>query len=156
MINTQLNIHMIPRDIDNAHRLGPYKEGGTRHVIVKFVNRHVKNRVLAYRKRLRGTHISVYEDLTRLNNEVFASARLNMAEDVDQAWSRDGKLFVKWKAGANVERITYKDYQWWLDLPWPPRKPTRTTAGTGAGTATPAGAPVAEPEPAVENASTEP
>lgn len=128
MINTKLKLPLIIRDIDNAHRLGPYVQGRNRQVIVKFVNRHIKNRILAARRTLKGSGIRIYEDLTRLNNEVLASARKKAPDEVSQAWSRDGKLFVKWKSSDKANQITFKDYQSWLELPWPATNPVNVNA----------------------------
>ena len=119
LFKSKLNIDLDQKDIDVAHRLGNYNEGRNRQVILKFVNRHEKSRVMAIKKQLKNSGTSIFEDLSRLNSEVLASARKKMPQEVDQTWSRNGKLFVKWKADSTVEQIKFCDYQQCLDMPWP-------------------------------------
>ena len=53
LLNTKLDLQLTPNLIDIAHRLGPYKPGLDRRVIVKFVHRQIKHQVLFKRKMLR-------------------------------------------------------------------------------------------------------
>ena len=63
--------------------------------------------------------MSIFEDLTPINNEVLASTRKKRPDDVDQSWVSNGKIFVKWKLDGKIEHLEYKHYQGWLDLDWP-------------------------------------
>ena len=107
-------------DIDIAHRLGRYDENKIRPMIVKFVSRQTKYNVMRNTKHLRGTKLSVNEDLTRLNQQdfVLSSVRLKSKDKVVKAWSFEGKLYLKDKKDK-TEVVTYSKYQMWLDLPWP-------------------------------------
>ena len=116
-INQNLDLNLTPQSIDIAHRLGPYT-GRNRRVIVKFVHRQVKHMIMEKASWLKGTGIIIFEDLTQLHNKVLASARKKSPDEVDEAWYRNGGIYIKWKASGTVEKLAYKDYQTWLDLPW--------------------------------------
>ena len=63
-------------EIDIAHRLGKFKQGKQRPIIVKFVRRQTKIKVFKQAKQLRQSSIYINEDLTKLNQEVLSSVRL--------------------------------------------------------------------------------
>ena len=122
VLNTNMDLDLTPQNIDIAHRLGPYKYGRNRNVIVKFVHRQVTHMVLNKRRMLKGKGIAIYEDLTQLNNVVLASTRKKMPDVVDQSWFRNGCIYVKAKADGTVKQLEFNDYQGWLDLKWPEDK----------------------------------
>ena len=47
--------------------------------------------------------------------------RLKDKANVAKAWSFEGKLYLKDKAGK-TEVVPYSKYQTWLDLKWPKEK----------------------------------
>lgn len=50
-----------------------------------------------------------------------------MPDEVDRAWSKGGKLFYKLKSDNDtIIEVLYKDYQSWIDLPWPENTETET------------------------------
>ena len=118
IINDKMGLELSMYDIDIAHRLGKYDENKIRPVIVKFVSRQSKYNVMMNTKHLRGTKLSMNEDLTRLNQQVLSSMRLKAKDKVVKAWSFEGKLYLKDKKDK-TEMIPYSKYQAWLDLPWP-------------------------------------
>ena len=118
LLNNKLKVTLQPNLIDIAHRLGPYEQGQNRKVIVRFVHREIKQQVLAKRKMLINSGIAIFEDMSRLNGEILASARKKLPEKVDQAWFTNGQIFVKWKSNE-IERIKFKDFNYWLKLDWP-------------------------------------
>ncbi|KAH3786778.1 hypothetical protein DPMN_164887 [Dreissena polymorpha] len=69
-------------------------------------------------KRLKQAKIYPSEHLTPLNQDVFNSVRLKKRDTVESAWSRDGKIFYKTRDGR-VHRVLYRQYDEWLNLPWP-------------------------------------
>ena len=113
-----MGLEISAYDIDVAHRLGNYQDQKIRPVIVKFVSRQTKFNVMKNTKKLKGTTLSVNEDLTNLNHKVLSSMRLKDKTKVVKAWSYEGKLFFKNKEDKTAV-VTYPDYQAWLDLPWP-------------------------------------
>nr|KAG5708209.1 hypothetical protein BaRGS_021143 [Batillaria attramentaria] len=109
IINEKLELKGIKSaDVDAIHRLGkkpkPRRaeqnhsdsdsdtESRPRAIIVRFVSRKCTQDVLRNRRKLRGTKISIAEDLSR---DRYRLLRQVKEKEVDDAWSRDGKIFVK-------------------------------------------------------------
>ncbi|XP_052814252.1 uncharacterized protein LOC128241369 [Mya arenaria] len=114
---TERNINVTFDDIDIAHRLRKTTDG-KRDVIVRFKSRMKRDLVMRSKRSLRGTGIFIFDDLTKLNHDVFMSVRLKMKDEVDQAWVSNGKILYRNKQDRIV-RVDYSDYDSWLDLPWP-------------------------------------
>jgi len=129
-LNHHLKLNLSKNDIDIAHRLGKHKpEKRGRAVIVKFIQKTTKQNVLAKRKLLKGKGVAVYEDLTRLNSEVLACTRKKLPDEVNDSWSVNGNIFVKWKANEKIDRLKFEEFQRWLDLPWPETTPSEGRRG---------------------------
>ena len=62
-LNEKGNLNVKADDIDIAHRLGKWKAGDNRAIIVKFVRRQSKIEVMKQRKELRQKKVFVNEDL---------------------------------------------------------------------------------------------
>ena len=119
MINKKLNVNMPYNEIDIAHRLGSFKPGSNRGVIVRFVRRQAKANIMSLKKKLKNSGMSMFDDMSGLNSIILACLKKKQPDEVDQAWFANGKHFVKWKADSRVEKIKYEDYDTWLSLPWP-------------------------------------
>lgn len=96
IVKSKLKIDINIRDIDFTHRLGG-KSGANnqrpRAIIVKFVNRHLRNKCLHNRSVLKHTNIVIKEDLTPKR-----AALLKMATNkfgFKHAWSSNGNIIVK-------------------------------------------------------------
>ena len=124
MINHHLDIQLVSKDIDVAHRLGKYVPNKNRPVIVKCVRRQTKIDVMQRANRLKGTNIYVNDDLTKTNAEVLASLRLKDPGRVERAWSRESKLFVKYRGSERSEKVLFDQYKNWLSKPWPKKEST--------------------------------
>ena len=86
-----------------------------------------RDELLRKRRELKGTNIFTSEDLTPTNQLVLACMRKKMPDEVDRAWSKGGKLFYKLKSDKDtIIEVLYKDYQSWIDLPWPENTETET------------------------------
>ena len=72
-------------EIDIAHRLGKFKQGKQRPIIVKFVRRQTKIKVFKHAKQLRQSSIYINEDLTKLNQEELSAVRLKDKDTVKRA-----------------------------------------------------------------------
>lgn len=112
------NLDLKREEIDIAHRLGKKKEGRHRQIILKFQSRMKRDTVLNNRKVFKGSDIFVNEDLTRINQQVLACVRKKMTDEVERAWTRNGRVFYKTKTDTVLE-VKYKEFQHWIDLPWP-------------------------------------
>ena len=103
-------------DIDIAHRLGQKQDNKPRAVIMRFVSRMTRNNIVRNRKTLKGSNIYINEDLTKLNHKVLKCVRTKMTDEVESAWSSNGKIFYKHK-DKSIKEVKPKDYQHWIDLP---------------------------------------
>ena len=116
-LNEIMGVNLHRNDIDIAHRIGRKKKEmkSGRCIIVKFVSRMSKIKCLKARKeKLKGTHIYIQEDLTSLNHSVLMATKGN--NDVDKSWTIDGAIFVKWKGSTDIKKLSYADYDEWLEL----------------------------------------
>ena len=78
IFNDVMGLDLSPYDIDIAHRLGKYDDKKIRPVIVKFVSRQTKYLVMQNANHLKGTKLSLNEDLTMMNQQVLASTRTKL------------------------------------------------------------------------------
>ena len=109
--------------IDIAHRMGKHQKDKHRQIIVKFNSRMKKDQIIRKRKLLKGTDIFISEDLTPTNQLVLACIRRKMPDEVEQSWSKGGRLYYKLKSDLDtVIEVTYKDFQTWINLPLPEKK----------------------------------
>ena len=106
--------------IDVAHRVGDKKKGRHRQIIVKLNSRMKRDEILKNRRLFKGTNIFICEDLTKANQLVLTCLRKKMPDEVDQSWSKGGRLYYKLKRDTDtVLELSYQDFQTWIDLPWP-------------------------------------
>ena len=121
IFNDTMGLELSSWDIDVAHRLGKFDDQKVRSVIVKFVSRQTKYLVMKNAKRLKGTKLSLNEDLTRMNQQVLASMRLKGKGNDSKAWSFEGKLYRLNKKGKS-EVVPFAEFQMWLDKDWPKKQ----------------------------------
>ena len=106
MFKNKLGLTVRREDVDAGHRVG--KRGGARprNIIIKFLRRETKEKVVLERKRLKATGISMGDDLCKgymeLLNRLKADARV-----ADQ-WVWMGKAYYKDQTGR-VSSISYGD-----------------------------------------------
>ena len=74
------------------------------------------------KKNLKGSGISMFDDLTPLISKVLASTRKKRTDEVEQSWFTKGNIFVKWKHDSSVEELKFADYESWVALPWPEKE----------------------------------
>nr|XP_054775106.1 uncharacterized protein LOC129283295 [Lytechinus pictus] len=105
LANKDLGVNVTLGDIDRSHRVGAPrrpvdKMKPPRPIIVKFSSYRVRNLVIKNRKRLKGKHIGIEEDLTATNIILLQKAKDEMKNksNVTAAWSTDGKITVLVKA----------------------------------------------------------
>ncbi len=119
LLSKKLGLKLESKDVDVAHRLGKYTPNKNRPVIVKFVRRQTKIDIMQRAKLLKGTGVFINEDLTKINAEVLSSLRLKEPALVERAWSREGKLFVRYRGQDRNEFVSFDKYKLWLAKPWP-------------------------------------
>ena len=118
VVKKHTGIQLSKTDIDYGHRLGRFKNGKCRPIVIKFVSRDKKIQIMKMSRQLKQGKIYPSEHLTPLNQDVFNSVRLKKRDTVESVWSRSGKIFYKNRDG-NIHRVLYKQYDEWLNLPWP-------------------------------------
>ena len=92
--------HIQKKDFDAVHRIGQKKneknENINRSIIVRFMSRKTRNEVLANRRKLKQSHgrsITIVEDLTKQNYQLFCFAR--DASVTQKAWTTRGTTIIK-------------------------------------------------------------
>lgn len=90
---------------------------GARQIIIRFISRMKRDELLRNRKYLKGSNIFVNEDLTRLNNRVLMTIKKGNPNKIQNAWTKDGKIFYKNFQG-DVIYVPYQEYHEWLNVSW--------------------------------------
>lgn len=80
------------RDFDRAHRLGVMKPNRARPIIIKFVSYGPRRAIFAAKKALKGTKITITEQLTKERMKVLSAARARIG--VTQVWTQDGTIIA--------------------------------------------------------------
>jgi len=102
-IRERLEIHDVHEEsIEIAHRLGTYRLRENRAMIVRFMTRPDRQRVLNQRRRLRGSQFKIVEDLTPDNHRLLQ--RWKNALGFSSAWSWNGNIFVSLRSGR-IQRV---------------------------------------------------
>lgn len=91
-VNDRLSLNVQNGDIDIAHRLGKFTGERPRSIIVKFTHRRTKHNIIKARKGLKGSGYTIFEDLTKLNQQKLKDAY--KLKSVSNSYSLDGKLFL--------------------------------------------------------------
>ena len=97
---------VTPDDLGNAHPLpsksksnsdGQPGNANTHYptILVRFLNRDLRDKVISACKVLKSTEFSISDDLTSLNVQLIN--RLKQSDRVDTAWSWQGKIYAKLK-----------------------------------------------------------
>ena len=87
----KLGLKLIPDNIDRSHRVGRKNEK-CRPIIVKFISYRYRKMVITARRKLKGTGLSIQEDLTRKRIDLLHKTKDH--ERVSKAWSVDGRVFA--------------------------------------------------------------
>ena len=95
VFSEQVGVSVTERDVEVAHRSG--KPGGPRPrpILLRFLSRRKRGEVLADRRKLKNSGVSVGEDLTSANYSLLQRASKHSATLA--AWSSNGKVIVKLK-----------------------------------------------------------
>ena len=99
----EVGVDVDVKDIENAHRVGAIKDAHNRPIIVRFMRRETRDKVLKERRKLKGRPLSIGEDLTQQNIKLLKKAEDHSA--TLSAWSSRGNILAKLKNGM-VKRVT--------------------------------------------------
>ncbi|KAK9738985.1 hypothetical protein QE152_g9447 [Popillia japonica] len=86
----KLQLEIKKEMIDCSHRLGK-DENRSKPLLVKFVNRNIKNEIYRKKSKLKGTKLVIREDLTLKNIQLMKSAR----DKFNTAWTNNCNIFTK-------------------------------------------------------------
>ena len=103
IFNNKLKVKTEAADIEVAHRTGARREPGaatTRPIIVRFHSREKRELVLRERRRLKGTSVSICEDVTSKNLGLMKEAEKHSA--TLSVWSSKGQIIAKLKNNTTV------------------------------------------------------
>ena len=112
LFRTQLKLEVSRDDIEAVHRVGqrrPPSAGSTtspgdgqkpRGIIIRFVSRRVRDKVLYSRKGLKGSGIIFVEDLSPRSYALLTTVKSDSV--CAQAWSRNGQIIMKTHSGEKV------------------------------------------------------
>ena len=95
LFNEKLGVDVHIKDIDCTHRIGRQKQknkDAPRPIIVKFGNYNTRQKVFQARRKLKGTLITMVENLTRKRVAILSKARNKFG--VRNVWSLDGRIFA--------------------------------------------------------------
>ena len=103
-----MGLENLRQGIDIAHRVGSFKPGKSRPIIVKMHGRKDKVEIMKNKKALKGSGIGVSEDLTIFNAKLYDRCRRD--ENFNQIWTRNGTIYVRDKSN-HVRKIEHSYYQ---------------------------------------------
>lgn len=116
IFSEMLGVSTKESDLEAIHRVGRVEVGRKRPrpIIVRFLKRDQRDRILADRKKLKGKGISIAEDLTAANYRLERAAFRHSATLA--SWSASGRIFVRLKngkilklqVGDNVDEVLSK------------------------------------------------
>lgn len=94
LFSEKLNINISQTDIDYVFRLRKKKEQieKTSPIIIHFVSNTVRNRIYHAKKLLRGTPISIFEDLTRNRYGLLMATKRKFGNNM--VWTEGGKVYA--------------------------------------------------------------
>lgn len=97
IFTNKVGVPVTVQDIEIAHRSGRPGTGKPRPILVRFFSRQKKGTVLASRRSLKQSGVSISEDLTRPNYRLLMRAKEHSA--TLSTWSSNGKVLAKLKNG---------------------------------------------------------
>nr|KAG5701052.1 hypothetical protein BaRGS_008773 [Batillaria attramentaria] len=122
--------HIQASDLEAVHRVGPARgrqrrrdrrgQGlraglSPRAIIVRFVSRRVLHDVFVSRRKLKNSGVVIAEDLTTARYQLLKKCKDHPC--VDQAWSKNGKIYVKIEGNQSGEEVkSQRDLQKLLEL----------------------------------------
>lgn len=101
LIKSKMDIDLNLNDVERSHRVGK-DNGKPRAILVKFASYRHKASVYGAKKNLKGTGISITEDLTKFRLGVLQEAKKVCGSN--KVWTNDGKIFCDYK--GKVHRAT--------------------------------------------------
>lgn len=89
----KISVPLNLADIDRSHRVGSKSPDKTRPIIVKFVSYRKRKEVFRAKRNLKGSGVTVREDLTRARLELLQAAIKRFG--LSNVWTEDGLVVVR-------------------------------------------------------------
>ena len=89
--------------IDIAHRVGQFRTGEARPIIVKLFSRKDKIEIMRLKHQLKGSKIGIAEDLTSINARLYNLCRNDPT--FTNVWTREGVIYARVKHNNNIKKI---------------------------------------------------
>ena len=105
VLEEKLNINFTRRDFSTAHRVGKKDPGKPRAILTVFLRSDDRKATVRARKALKGTGITIVEDLASGVWQLFN--RVKNDERVESAWTWEGKVKLKTKRDNKVYTIKH-------------------------------------------------
>lgn len=115
-IATAIKADITLSDIDRSHRVGKPGQSNNRDLLIKFATYRARDKFIRARRNLkdhdRFGRIFINEDLTKRKSDLLYKARqLKKRNAVNQAWSWDGRIFVKDKRDERFLIASETDFE---------------------------------------------
>ena len=113
----KLKITLQDSDIDRSHRVGKRGTDKPRAILVKFTNYNARKKVIKERKHLKGSRLSIHEDLTKQNQVLLKETAKQRG--VVSTWSNDGRIFasVLTSTPGKFAKLSIPNSAAWQNLP---------------------------------------
>ena len=105
LFNNDMKTDISKEDISAIHYLNT--RNNKKNIIVRFISRATKNRVMTAAKNLKGRspRVFVNEHLTQKTSKIYYRARQLRAENrIENTWTKDCKVFIKCKGDTPEQR----------------------------------------------------
>lgn len=96
---TEKGFNVSEKELHIAHRIGRRNPGKPRTIIVRFFNRNTRDRVIRERKKLKGSGITISEDVSNLSMRTLM--RVQRSQGISNAWIWNGQVCARHKASPD-------------------------------------------------------
>lgn len=100
-VASKIGVQLTESDIDRSHRVGRRNSDRPRPIIVKFVSYRKRAEVFRNKKLLKGSLVTVREDLTKARHNLLKECITKYS--LKNVWTQDGDIIVK--VGEHKHRI---------------------------------------------------
>ena len=104
------NIHIDPNEISTCHTIKTKDQSKPDPIIMRFVSRKTKDRVLRSGRNLKGCSVFINEHLTSQNAHIASLARrLLKDKQIAGTWTRNGTVYIKVVDNGNTKIHVVKE-----------------------------------------------
>lgn len=93
LINSKLGVKLNQQDIEMCRRFGKLTENKPRPIVVNFFNQKTKMDIFKMKKKLKGTGVTIKEDLIKENQNLYKEATEKYG--FKHTWTKNGIIWVR-------------------------------------------------------------